>query len=130
MAKQYRSIKLGALQVDKINKALGTELDPGDVWISALAHEHIAEKHGDEYEAVMAAVREIVASPFYVGQDPKHGRNFYIVKKITGANFPNGLLSISLKANKHGGYNCRTCYSISDEDLADRRAKNNAHRLI
>lgn len=127
----YPPIKVGPLPFDKINRALGTELDEGDVWISKAAHEHIAVDHPEDYPFIMAALVEIVTGPLYVGQDPKHGQNFYLVKGLP-ANAPNphGLVAIGLEVNRYGDYNVRTAYSINQETVNQRRTAKRLHMLI
>ncbi|KTR81591.1 hypothetical protein NS277_16425 [Novosphingobium barchaimii] len=78
----------------------------------------------------MAALVEIVTGPLYVGQDPKHSENFYVVKALpAGAPNPHGLVAIGLEMNKHGGYNVRTAYSINQETVTQRRSANRLHVL-
>lgn len=125
---KYRAFRVGPLPVDKVNRALGVDLEPGEVWVSADCHRHIAEDHPDDYPFVVQAIFEIVAGPLYVGQDPKHHRNFYFVKSLPdGAPNPQGLVSIGFEPNKFGGYNVRTAYSISQSDVDARRAAKRLH---
>lgn len=128
---KFKGFKVGPLPVEIINRCLGTDLEPGDVWVSSHAHRHIAEDHPADYPTIIAALYEIVSTPLYVGQDPKHGRNFYIVRPMpTSAANPYGLVSIGFEQNQHGGYNVRTAYSISQDSVTKRRAANRLHRVI
>lgn len=128
---KFPAIKVGKLPFDKINKALGTELDDGEVWVSRAAHEHIAVDHPDDYPFIMAALVEIVTGPLYVGQDPKHGGNFYVIKPLgQDAPNPHGLVVIGLEPNKHGSYNVRSAYTTNQETVTQRRASNRLHVLI
>ena len=127
----YPAIKIGQLPFDKINKALGTELDEGEVWMSRHAHEHIAVDHPEDYPFIMAALVEIVTGPLYVGQDPKHGGNFYVIKPLgEDAPNPHGLVVIGLVPNKYGSYNVRSAYTTNQDTVNQRRAAKRLHVLI
>ena len=119
--KTYNAIKLGPLPVDIINKTLGTTLEPGDAWISRAAHEHIARDHADDYDACIAASRDAITNPTYIGQDPKHGRNFNLVKRIALETGNFLLIAISLEVNNFGNYNVRSAYRVSSEKVEQRR---------
>ncbi|HEX7873038.1 MAG TPA: hypothetical protein VF475_09015 [Sphingobium sp.] len=128
---KYPAIKIGALPFEKINAALGTELEEGDVWLSKAAHQHIAKDHPEDYPFIMAAIVEIVTGPLYVGQDPKHGGNFYVVKALAAdAPNPHGLVALGFEVNKFGSYNVRTAYSINQDTVTQRRQANRLHVLI
>lgn len=130
-ARTFPAIRIGDLPFDKINSALGTELEPGEVWLSKIAHEHIAIDHADDYPFIMAAIVEIVTGPLYVGQDPKHGGNFYLVKALPpDAPNPHGLVAIGFERNKFGNYNVRTAYAINQDTVNQRRAAKRLHVMI
>src|SRR6187402_2258827 len=115
---KYAPIRVGDLPVDKINAALGKELEPGEVWVSSRAHRHIAEDHADIYADIIAAIFEIVTAPLYVGQDPKHGDNFYVVRRLPqGASQTFGLIAIGLEVGPSGPYNVRTAYGINQDTV-------------
>ena len=125
---KYRPIRVGPLPVEKINRALGTELEPGEVWVSSGAHEHIARDHPDDYAFMIAAIFEIVGGPLYVGQDPKHHRNFYVVRALPAqAPTPHGLVAIGFELNRRGEYSVKSAYSIDQADLNARRAARRLH---
>lgn len=131
MKAKFPAIQIGPLPADKINRALGTELEPGAVWLSKAAHRHIAEDHPEDYPFIIAVIVEIITQPLYIGQDPKHGRNFYVVKGLpAGAPNPHGLVSIGLEPNPFGGYNVRTAYTISQETVSARRAAKRLHIAV
>ena len=111
-----------------MNSALGTELDPGEVLVSPGAHRHIALDHPADYPFIMAVLPEIVASPLYIGQDPKHGENFYVVRPMpAGAPNPHALVSIGLEPDGAGSYRVKTAYTISQETVTARRAARRLH---
>ncbi|WP_374413330.1 hypothetical protein [Novosphingobium colocasiae] len=128
---KYPAVRVGPLPFAKINRALGTELDEGEVWMSSHAHKHVAVDHPEDYPFIMAALVEIVSSPLYVGQDPKHGENFYVIKPIgDGAPNPHALVVIGLVTNRHGSYNVRSAYTTNQETVNQRRAAKRLHVLL
>lgn len=127
---KFKAFRVGPLPADLINAALGTELDPADVWVSKAAHQHIALDHPNDYEAVKANLIEIIRSPTWAGQDPKHGENFYLVRRVQPATGAAALLiAIRLELSFHGTYNVRTAYAISEEDILNRRLRGSLHAL-
>jgi hypothetical protein len=128
---KYAPIRVGDLPVDKINKALGVELDAGEVWVSAHAHRHIAQDHPDIYDEIIAAIFEIVTAPLYVGQDPRHGENFYVVRRLPeSAARPFGLVAIGFEKGPSGVYNVRTAYGINQDTVDKRRAAKRLHMAL
>jgi hypothetical protein len=128
---KYKAFRVGPLPADAINRALGTELDVADVWVSKECHRHIAEDHSQDYQAVMANIIDIIRSPAWVGQDPKHGENFYLVRRVQkdGDSAPI-LVAIGLEVSRHGTYNVRSAYAISEEDVLSRRLRGSLHPLL
>lgn len=127
---KFKAFRVGPLPADVINAALGTELEPSDVWVSKAAHQHIALDHPADYDAVKANIIEIIRSPTWAGQDPKHGRNFYLVRRVLREGGLEPLLiSIGLEPSAHGTYNVRTGYSISEADILTRRLRGSLHAL-
>lgn len=131
MSQKYKAFKVGPLPAAQINAALGLSLGDGDVWVSAQAHRHLAEDHPDDYPHIVAALATIVTGPLYAGQDPKHTKNFYLVRALS-ASAPNpfGLVAIGIQPNGYGGYNVRTAYTIPQATVDARRLANRLLRVI
>jgi phage-Barnase-EndoU-ColicinE5/D-RelE like nuclease3 len=113
------------LPVEVINRALGTELDSADVWVSKACHAHIALDHPEDYPVIKANIVEILRSPTYAGQDARGGNGFYLVKRVTpgvGAR-EFALVAIALEQNQHGSYNVKSAYLIKQNDIDSRRLK-------
>lgn len=127
--RRYKPFRVGPLPAALINRALGTELDPADVWVSKAAHRHIAEDHPDDYALVKANIVDIITSPTYVGQDPKHGGNFYLIRRVGIESDTPILIAIGLELSPHGTYSIRTAYSISEDDVLGRRLRGSLHAL-
>jgi hypothetical protein len=124
---QYLALDLGPLPVDVINGALGTELEPGRVRLSAQAHRHIAEDHPADYAACIAVLPTAIASPSFIGQAPGHTRNFEMVRRIARPDGQAVLVAIGLEVDDAGDYRVRSCYLISAATVDARRR---AGRLI
>jgi hypothetical protein len=113
--------------VDAINAALGTELACGEARLSASAHRHVAEDHPGDYPICLAAMREVIADPTFVGQDPKHADNFVLVKRIGLTDAKMVLVAVGLEPDAAGTYSVRTSYLIPQRTVDARRS---AGRLI
>lgn len=121
----FRAFRIGPLPVALINRALGTELEPGDVWVSKACHEHIAVDHPDDYPVIKANLIDILRSPTYAGQDVRKGSGFYLVKRVDPAveGRRHALVAIALEPNMHGTYNVKSAYLIKENDVEKRRQR-------
>jgi hypothetical protein len=129
--KKFKSFRVGPLPADAINKALGTELEVADVWVSKACHAHIAIDHPQDYPIIKAHIIDIIREPNMVGQDPAHGRNFYLVKRIMdeqGKEF--AMIALGLELSRFGTYNVRSAYRISQESVTTRRLRGSLKSLI
>jgi len=118
---QYPAVDLGPLPIEAINAVLGTELEPGIVRLSARAHEHMAVDHPEDYAICIAALPLAVSTPTFIGQAPRHSRNFEMLRRI---NHPDGkvvLVAIGLEVDEEGAYRVRSCYLVSQEMVDGRR---------
>lgn len=128
---RLRAFRVGPLAVTPINRALGTKLDSADVWVSKACHMHIALDHPGDYDLIISNIVDIIRNPTWVGQDPKHGENFYLVKSIpTDDGRELALIAIGLTLSAHGTYSVRSGYSIDQTDLDSRRAKGSVKMLL
>lgn len=119
-----KAFRVGPLPVDLINRALGTELEPADVWVSKACHGHIADDHPDDYPIIMANIIDILRSPSYAGQDAQNGEGFYLVKRVEAvADREFALVAIGLEITEHGTYNVKSAYIIKQIDVDSRRLK-------
>ena len=105
LIKQRRkAFRVGPLPAGLVNRALGTELEVADVWVSKACHAHIADDHPDDYPVIMANLIDILRSPTYAGQDAHDRNGFYLVKRVelgvSGRDF--ALVAIALEVSLHG----------------------------
>lgn len=126
---KFKAFRIGPLPAAIINAALGTELEVADVWVSKVAHQHIALDHPEDYPAVKANIIDIITSPTWVGQDPKHGGNFYLVRRVPQDDKNAILVAIGLGPSEHGTYSVRTAYAIGEDDILTRRLRGSLHAL-
>lgn len=127
MAKSgYRPVRICALPVGLINSTLGTELAPGDAWLSAVAHRHFAEDHAADYAMCFPLLAEVIENPTWLGQAPGHARNFELVTRVIAIDRI-VLAAVRLEPNRYGNYNIASAYCIRQQNVDGRRA---ARRLI
>ena len=120
----YRALDLGPLPVGAINRTLGTELEPGQVWLSTKAHEHAATDHPDDYPACLPRLADAIASPAFVGQAPEHAGNFILIKRIPATEPGQSVLvAIGLERDRRGDYRVKSFYRITAERLNSFRTK-------
>ena len=130
-SKRFKAFRIGPLPAKAINSVMDTELDVAVVWVSKACHQHMAFDHPNDYPIIIANIVDIIREPSMVGQDPKHGKNFYLVKKVPdndGKNF--SLVAIGLEISKFGTYNVKSAYIISQSDVTNRRLKGALKLLI
>lgn len=123
---KHPPLALGPLPVEAINATLGTELEAGDVHLSARAHEHIARDHSADYATVMLHLRATIAEPTFVEQAPKRreNANVALVRRVPltgGRGYV--LLAVGLEPDERGRYRVRTGYLIREDVVTARRAK-------
>ena len=133
MSKRFPSRLLQPLPHVEVGRALGVQLAPGGCHVRSHAHEHIAKDHSDVYDLVWQHLDSVVLTPTYAGQSPHHRNNFEVVKRIRIFDPSNPgtligeyyvLVPISIKINRYGNYRILSGYTISEEDVMNRRAKN------
>lgn len=116
-----KAILLGPLPAELINNTLGTELEGGDVVITARAQAHIALDHAQDFGLVMNHLRLVIAAPTYIGQSPHHPEAFELVRRISLPGTDEIILAaINITRNAFGNYNVHSAYRISQEKV-DRR---------
>jgi hypothetical protein len=118
---RYPALELGELPVDVINATLGTDLAPGRVRLSAAAHRHIAEDHPEDYPTCRLALPQAIADPTLIGQAPRHGRNFELIRRVQDGQGRAILVAIGLEPDDAGSYRVRSCYLISRNKVEARR---------
>jgi len=116
-----KAIFLGPLPADLINNTLGTELEDGDVVITARAQAHIALDHTQDFALVMEHLKLVISAPTYIGQSPHHPEAFELVRRIVLRDTSEIILAaINITRNAFGNYDVHSAYRITQERV-DRR---------
>ncbi len=116
----------GSLPVEQINRALGLELEPGEVVMSGRAQLHVARNHQDDYSRLQPHVAAILKAPLYVGDDFKNEGKIELVGRIPALN-EHILVAVQIEKDDAGCYNVVSFYPVSENRVTSRRQKN---RLI
>ena len=116
-----KTIVLGLLPVDVINRTLGTELEAGEAILTVRAQDHIAEDHPEDRNLVMANLQAVITNPTYIGQSPHHGAAFELVRRvILPGTDKHVLAAVHLIPNASGSYSVHSAYVINQAKV-DRR---------
>lgn len=77
----------------------------------------------------MANIADIVGDPTWIGQDPRHSENFYLVKRIVTDREGDAaiLVAIGLTMSERGTYSAKSAYRISQADIDTRRLRQSLH---
>ena len=129
MRTAYPALVFGDLPIEAINKALGTELEPGQVRLSRTAHRHIAEDHPDDYAYCLSALAEAVKTPTFVGQSPHHANNFEIIRRVPRADRKAVLVAVGLERDERGAYSVKSCYLVEPEKVDARRTNSTLKQI-
>lgn len=130
---RYKSKSYGPFPADLVNRTLGTEIEPGNTYLSARAQQHMAEKHPADYPKISPHIEEIIRNPTFIGQSPHHNRNIEFVKRILvsettqdGAELRRytALLAVTLEKDRLDSYRIVSGYTINESDVHDRKVKN------
>jgi hypothetical protein len=116
-----KAFRVGILPASRINRALGTELDAAEVWVSKACHAHIATDHAEDYKLIIDNIGDVISDPTWAGQVHRHGTNFYVVRLVRNLEGERlVLVAIGLEVSTHCNYNVRSAYTIKHE-IIDRR---------
>lgn len=75
---------VGQLDLAKINALLGVNFTgTGEVWMYPGLKKHVMKAHAGIFEAYHQYLPDIIASPDYVGQNPKEPDSLELIKQIT-----------------------------------------------
>jgi hypothetical protein len=123
MTKNFPPIVLGPLAVDMINRTIGTELQPGLARLSSRAHRHAQIDHPEDYALCMRFIEAVVIEPSVIGQAPKHGRNFELLRRIPGQDGDATLVAIKMEPDERGDYRVVSFYKVTARELHNKRGK-------
>ncbi|GAA0765942.1 hypothetical protein [Brevundimonas olei] len=111
---------LGPLPTDQINQALGLELEPGDIILSAGAQKHASKRHPDEYARCQPHVAAVALDPLYVGNDFRNEGKIELVSRV--AALGGGMLvAVCIEPDAEGNYSVTSFYPVSEKKIENRR---------
>lgn len=111
---------LGPLPVEKLNKALGLELEPGDAILSAGAQRHALKRHSADYARCLPHVGSIVVDPSYVGNDFQNDGKIELVSRVPALGI-GMLVAVMVEPDENGQYAVTSFYPISERTIENRR---------
>jgi hypothetical protein len=113
----YPSILYGFLPVTILARLLKEPMEEGRARLSALAHQHIAQDHLEDYEFCLHYMAQAIENPTFAGKAPWHIRNFELVKQVEEHNL---LIALGIEPNAHGNYAIRSAYRITSRQVRER----------
>ena len=99
---------------DDFNRLTGQSLPEGTIYQSAGLFAHVRKRHPSELSNVLL-VPQIIASPDYIGKNPKEGDSVELVKVLQD----NVMVCVKLDRSE-GHYYVASVYNISDSKLKNR----------
>lgn len=112
----YQEILVTDLCIDKINRTLNMELNPGNARMSAKIHQKIAEKHFDDYTTCISNLEDCLRNPTFIGEDPKHSNKIELIKRVGSGASP-VMVAICIEPDHKGCYGISSAYCISEAKL-------------
>lgn len=117
--RKFIDVPLGPLPAESIERAIGLELDPGDVVLSAGAQVHVLRQHPGDFDRCLPFVTEVVTNPIYARDDFKNPGKFELIGRMPGGE---GLLvSLMVERKADGRYHVTSFYPVSQATIDSRR---------
>jgi hypothetical protein len=113
---------IGPLPSGAINRALGLELEDGDVVLSLGAQRHALKRHPKDYALCLPHLSAVVASPLYIGEDFKNAGKIELVGRIRTAAI-SILVAVNVERNTRGQYQIASFYPVSEDKIENRRRR-------
>ncbi|WP_319413376.1 PBECR2 nuclease fold domain-containing protein [uncultured Cohaesibacter sp.] len=122
MAKE-EVIEIGELPIDKINRALDTELDPGMLVLTPGSARHVKKSHPDEYDQCLPHLQKVISDPSYIGDDFRNKGKFELVRPVQGFDGQSILVAVVTEPDEKGNYRVASFYPVSQAKVDKRRQK-------
>jgi phage-Barnase-EndoU-ColicinE5/D-RelE like nuclease3 len=117
-----KTLILGNLPVDCINRTLKTEIEAGVVIISRAAQKHAESRHPTDYPVLLPHLATVILNPLYIGDDLRNPGKIELIGKVQ--NYENFVLvSVVLQRNDSGQYNVASFYPVARTKIEERRQK-------
>jgi phage-Barnase-EndoU-ColicinE5/D-RelE like nuclease3 len=124
-----RTIVLGPLPVDSINRVLGLELEAGQLILKSAAQVHAANRHPEEYPVILPCLPEVLSSALYVGDDHGNAGKIELIGRIRELD-QFILIAVIIEVDPNGFYSVASFYPVSQTKIQGRREKGFLVRLV
>jgi len=71
----------------------------------------------------MRFIETVVLDPSFIGQAPKHGRNFELLRRIPGDGGDAILVAVKMEPDERGDYRVVSFYRVTARELETKRSK-------
>ena len=115
-------IIVGQLPVEKLNRALGLELEAGVLVLTGNAQVHAARRHPAEYSNTLPHLTAALDNAAYAGDDLKNPDSIEIIGRVQSQGTWI-LIAVRVALANQGQYQIASFYRISDEKIQKRKAK-------
>lgn len=119
---KFSDLILGPMPVDKINRALGYELEPGPIVLTVGSQRHALRRHPEDYPRCLPHVGTVACDPSYVGDDFNNSGKIELVGRVRALG-QGILVAILVEPDEHGRYVVTSFYPISEKTIENRREK-------
>lgn len=123
---QLADLTLGPLPVERINKSLDLELDPGAVVLTASHQVHASRRHPDDYARLLPHIASVIANPLYVGDDGRNPESFELIGRASVV-AEMVLIAIKFEPDENGNYQVASFYPVSAARIQGRRERGFLH---
>ena len=114
---------LGPLPTEQINRALGLELEHGNVILSAGAQKHAQRRHPEDYARCQPHVAAVAIDPLYVGNDFINDGKIELVSRVVALG-GGMLVAVCIEPDEAGNYAVTSFYPVSEKKIENRRQAN------
>ena len=121
MRARSRTLDLGPLPIEIVNRILGVSLLPGAVIFRAAEQDHAFERHSEQYLRCLPFIRAAIANPTYVGQSPRHLTGFELVRETDDSVYV--LVALTLVTDEAGAYPVQSLYPVGRNTVMGRLRK-------
>lgn len=121
-AKHLPDLRLGPLPVEAISKALGLDLEPGEVVLTGGAQTHASRRHPDDYAVCLPHLASVVTSPLWIGDDLRNHGKIELVGRVPAAGIV-VLAAVKISRDSDGRYHVVSFYPISEAKVQSRKSK-------
>ncbi|MEW6596597.1 MAG: hypothetical protein AB1429_03770 [Pseudomonadota bacterium] len=113
-------LHFGQLPVERINRTLDLELEPGEVIFTRSAQAHAERHHPQDFPKCLPYVGLITQSPQFVGDDFRNAGKIELISRIPSLG-GGVLVAVTVERDRHGRYHVASVYPVSEAKIQNRR---------